>query len=41
MSQFHLSSHQKKQNHLSRGSQQGGQDGMVYTGLPYQELIAI
>ena len=37
MSQFHLSNHQKKQNCLSQGSKQGGQDGMVYTGLPYQE----
>ena len=37
MSQFCLSSHQKEQNHLSQGSQQGGQDRMVYTGLPYWE----
>ena len=37
MSQFHLSNHQKKQTHLSRGSKQGGQGRMVYTGLPYWE----
>ena len=37
MSQFHLSNHQKKENHPSQGSEQEGQDGMVYTGLPYQE----
>ena len=36
-SQFHLSSHQEKQNHLSWRSPQGGQDGMVYTRLPHQE----
>ena len=36
-SQFHLNNHQKKQNHLSWGSKQGGQDGMVYTRLPHWE----
>ena len=36
-SQFHLSNHQKKQNCLSWGSKEGGQDGMVYTRLPYWE----
>ena len=37
MSQFHLSNYQKKQNCLSLGSKQGGQDGMVYTRLPCWE----
>ena len=37
MSQFHLSNHQKKQNLLSWGSKQGGQDGMFYPRLPYWE----
>ena len=34
MSQFHLSNYQKKQNHLSWGSKQRGQDGLVSTRLP-------
>ena len=37
MSQFHPSNHQKEWNCLSWGSKQGGQDGMVYTRLSYQE----
>ena len=37
MSQFCLSNPQKKQNCLSWGYKQGGQDGMVYTRLSYWE----
>ena len=34
ISQFYLGNYQKKPNHLSWGSKQGGQDRMAYTRFP-------